>query len=293
MKRKSLWFGIILLVTIADSFAQINHPKASPLTTLEQSVGLSTITVVYSRPAARGRHLFGPDEKGIQGLVPYGRIWRLGANASTKLTVSNDMKIKGNVLAKGTYALYAFPNAKNWEIAFHKNLTHWGDGRKAYKPEEDAFRITVNPKYVSEFQENFLITFDAITHNSMVMKAIWGNLQISIPFEVDTKTLMLQEIDKQIKENPTAQTYYEAARYLQEENENPERALKLLETAIALDGDTYYFHRVKCLVQAQLKQYESAIGSARKSLELADALGKDEFVRLNQKNIALWEKKLE
>ncbi|MEL6975631.1 MAG: DUF2911 domain-containing protein [Bacteroidota bacterium] len=293
MRGKGVWFGIIVLVTIADSVAQINHPKASPLTILEQSVGLSTISVVYSRPAARGRHLFGPDEKGIQGLVPYGRIWRLGANASTKLTISNDMQVMGNVLRKGTYALYAFPNEKTWEIAFHTNLTHWGDGRKAYKPEEDAFRITVNPKYVSDFQENFLITFDVITHNSTVMKAIWGNLQISIPFEVDTKTLMLQEIDKQIEENPTAQTYYEAARYFQEEGKEPNKALKLLETAIALEGDTYYFHRVKSLVEAQLKQYENAIGSAKKSLELADALGKDEFVRLNQKNIALWEKELE
>lgn len=292
MRVKGLWFGILVLLTISDSIAQINHPKASPLTTLEQSVGLSTISVVYSRPAARGRHLFGPDEKGIQGLVPYGRIWRLGANESTKITVASDMHVQGNLLRKGTYALYAFPNEKTWEIAFHTNLTHWGDGRKAYKPEEDAFRITVNPQYVSGFQENFLITFDAITHNSAVMKAVWGNLQVSIPFVVDTKSLMLNEIDKQIKENPTAQTYYEAARYFQEENENPERALKLLEKAIELGGDTYYFHRVKSLVEAQLGQYKNAIASAEKSLQLAEALGKDEFVRMNQKNIVLWQAQL-
>lgn len=292
MSKKKLWFGLFVLLTMTHSNAQINHPKASPLTTLTQTVGLSEISIVYSRPAARGRHLFGPDAKGVQGLVPYGRIWRLGANESTKITVASDMQIQGNLLRKGTYALYAFPNEKTWEIAFHTNLTHWGDGRKAYKPEEDAFRIEVNPKYVTDFQENFLITFDAITHNSAVMKATWGNLQISIPFKVDTKTLMLQEIEKQLKENPTAQTYYEAARYLQEEKEDSARALELLNQAIELGGDTYYFHRVKSLVEAQLGQYENAIASAEKSMQLAEALGKDEFVRVNQKNIVLWQAQL-
>ncbi|NAY93293.1 DUF2911 domain-containing protein [Muricauda sp. JGD-17] len=261
--------------------AQITHPKASPFATVEQEVGLAKITVHYSRPAVRGREVFG-------NLVPYGRIWRVGANESTKITISSEMEVTGNVLPKGTYALYAFPKADTWEIAFHTNTTHWGDGRKNYDPSEDLFRITVIPKQIPYHQENFLIAFDFITHNSLQMQLTWANTQVVIPFSVHTEKQMDAEITKQITENPTAQTYYEAARYLQEQQKDFERALGYLNKALELGGDTYYFHRVKSLVEAELGDYESAIKSAKKSKELAAKEGKDEFVRMNRANINQW-----
>ena len=192
------------------SSAQIQHPKASPAATLEQTVGLSKITISYSRPAVKGRIIFGD-------LVPYGRIWRVGANESTKITVDSEVNILGNLLPKGTYALYAFPQKDAWEIVFHTNTKHWGDGRKAYNPKEDAFRITVQPKSLNTLQENFLIAFDTITHNSAQMILQWEYTQISIPITIDTDAHMRKEIDVQLKTNPSAQTYYEAARYFQEQ----------------------------------------------------------------------------
>ena len=279
-------FGLLLVLSITQLTAQLTHPKASPAAVVEQAVGLSKITVHYSRPAVRGRNIFGD-------LVPYGRIWRVGANESTKITVDTDMEVMGKMLPKGTYALYAFPESNTWEIAFHNNLSHWGDGRKDYKPEEDLFRISVQAEKIDGHQENFLITFDAITHNSAQMKLIWANTQVVIPFQVDTHAQMEREIAKKLDESPTAQTYYEAARYLQEQNKDPKRALVYLNRALELGGDTYYFHRVKSLVEAQLGDYRSAIASARKSLKIAENLEKDEFVRMNQKNIAKWEKLLE
>ncbi|MEX0315380.1 MAG: DUF2911 domain-containing protein [Allomuricauda sp.] len=252
---------------------------------VEQEVGLSKIVVRYSRPAARGRHIFG-------GLVPYGRIWRVGANESTKISVDTDVKIMESILPKGTYAIYAFPESDSWEIAFHTNTTHWGDGRKNYNPAEDLFRISVKPQKISYHQENFLITFDSITHNTAHMKLIWEDTMVVIPFEVDTHSQMQNEISKRIADNPSAQTYYEAARYLQEQGIDYQRALEYLNKALDLGGDTYYFHRVKSLVEAKLGDYKSALKSAKKSLQIADKLGKDEFVRMNQKNIAKWEKLL-
>ncbi len=266
--------------------AQLNHPKASPFTKIEQEVGLSKITVKYSRPAVRGRTIFGD-------LVPYGRIWRVGANASTKITVDTDVTILGNNLPKGTYALYAFPKETSWEVVFHGNTEHWGDGRKAYSPEEDIFRVTIIPQKIEHFQENFLITFDAITHNEATMQWIWENTKIAIPITVPTDDLMLREINTALKNNPTAQTYYEAARYFQEQGIEPKKALGYLNKAITLGGDTYYFHRVKSLVEADMQDYHSAIKSAQHSLELAQKQGKDEFVRMNAKNINHWTKELQ
>ncbi|UII76557.1 DUF2911 domain-containing protein [Flagellimonas sp. HMM57] len=278
---KKVLINSFFLVVIVSSYAQIKHPKASPLATIEQEIGLSKISVEYSRPATRGRKIFG-------GLVPYGRIWRVGANASTKITVDTDMNILGNDLPKGTYALYAFPEEDEWQIAFHTNTGHWGDGRKNYDPEEDLFRITVKSQKIQDYQENFLIVFDSITHSTIQMGLIWANTKVIIPFTVDTHAQMEMEIARQLSENPTAQTYYEAARYLQEQKIEYPRALQYLNQALKLGGDTYYFHRVKSLVEAALGDYEDAITSAQKSLALAQKQDKDEFVRMNQKNINTW-----
>ncbi len=261
--------------------AQLQYPKASPTANLIQEVGLTTIEINYSRPAVKGRTIFGD-------LVPYGRIWRVGANASTKITIDSEVDIMGNLLLPGTYALYAFPEANEWQIVFHKNIEHWGDGRNAYDSKDDAFRILVKPEIIPYLQENFHITFDHLKHDSVQLLLIWERTKISIPLKVDTHAQMLKEINEELTDNPTAQSYYEAARYLQEQGADYETSLVYLNKAIQLEGDTYYFHRVKSLVEAALLQYDAAIRSAKKSLELAEKQGKDEFVRMNQKNIEAW-----
>lgn len=274
-------FIIIGVLTFSFVTGQIKHPKASPFTTISQDIGLTSIKIEYSRPAVRGRKIFG-------GVVPYGRIWRVGANASTKITFESEVSILGAPLKKGTYAIYAFPDKDEWQIVFHTNIGHWGDGRDKYNPNEDALRLKVVPKAIQEFQENLIITFDKIQHNSLQLIIRWENTEIVIPITIDTDSLMQEEIGSQLKNNPTAQTYYEAARYYQEQNTNYNKALKYLNLAIQKGGDTYYFHRVKSLVEAALGEYDLAIISAQKSIELANLEGKDEFVRMSQENIDLW-----
>ena len=268
--------------------AQMNHPKASPFSIIEQEVGLSKITVEYSRPAARGRLLFGNQSDGEPGLVPYGRIWRVGANESTKIIFDTDVQIGSKKLLKGTYALYAFPSETEWQIVFHENTTHWGDGRADYNAAEDALRIIVKPIATLDFQENFLISFDHINHNEISMVWKWGNTKVVIPIKVDTQALMREKIQLELDNAPTAQTYYEIARYFQEQGLQRHESLEYVDKAIEMGGDTYYFYRVKSLIQADLKDYAKAIEAAKISMKLAEKEGKDEFVRLNKNNIDTW-----
>lgn len=266
----------------------MNHPKASPFSKVEQEVGLSKITVEYSRPSAKGRALFGKRKSGESGLVPYGRIWRVGANESTKITFSNDVLIADQLLSKGTYALYAFPEEKEWQVIFHNNTTHWGDGRTNYNPDEDALRILVVPTQTLDFQESFLISFDGLDHNGTVMNLNWGTTQVSVPMYFDTKSIMQLQIDEKLVNSPTAQTYYEIARYYQEQGIYQDKALGYVEKSIEKAGDTYYFYRVKSLILADLLRYNEAITAAEISLKLAEIEGKDEFVRLNLNSISNW-----
>lgn len=275
------FLAVQCLLLVLPSWAQIEHPRASPQATLVQRVGLSEVTVAYSRPGVRGRKIMGE-------IIPYGRIWRVGANESTKITFSDSVALEGQPVAPGTYALYTIPTPTEWTIIIHKNTTHWGDGRTQYNPAEDALRFTVKPETVPYFTETFTIEFNDITHERATLTWRWENTVIQFSISFDTRKKMMQEIDSKIKSNPSAATYYESARYFQEEGVFPQRARDYLVKAHQLAGDTYYIHRVWALVEGQLGNFKEAIAHATRSKELAAIEGKDEFVRMNEKSIAEW-----
>jgi len=284
---------LLFLVCIfwsGSTSGQLNHPEASPLAKIEQEIGLSKISIEYFRPAVTGRVIFGNDSDGFPGLVPYNLIWRVGANEVTKIIFDTDVSVLGNILPKGSYALYAFPSEREWQIVFHKNTTHWGDGRTAYDASEDALRITVTPAKVLAFQENFSISFDGITHDSVAMIWHWAHTKITLPIAVDTQSVMEVQIQEKLQNTPTAQTYYEIARYYQEQGIKTATFLDHVNKALELCGETYYFYRIKSLLQAELGRYEDAILSATKSMNMSETEGKDEFVRMNQRMIGIWKK---
>lgn len=287
MSSRDLFLVICFLIAlfvvgkITKLEGQINFPKISPKCMLKQQVGLSEIELIYSRPSMRGRVIMG-------NIVPYGRIWRVGANESTKFRISDDAMINGAFLPKGEYALYAFPEKEEWTIVFHKNTNHWGDGRDKYQPEEDVLRIQVKPTRLKVRQESFQIDFDHFTHQSVSMQWQWEYTQIAFTIVFDTHAKVMQEIEAQIGANPTANTFYQSARYLQEQGLELEQAQAWLQKAHELAGDKYYIHRVRSLVEAKLGNYSLAIQHAQQSKQIAEELGKDEFVRMNQANIRRW-----
>lgn len=280
---------ILVFTTFIEStntlFSQINHPLISPACTLQQTVGLTEITIAYHKPGARGRKIFG-------SLVPFQRIWRVGANESTKISFSDSVFIKGQLLPKGTYALYAIPDSQQWEVIFHHNLSHWGDGRKQYRPEEDALRITTTPDTQFYHSEDLQLYFENISFEKANLVIHWEHTKVSIPIAFQTQTKMLKEITYQVKNNPTADTYYQSGRYLKEAGLLPAIAKEYLIQANALHPNKYYIHRVWAEVEGQLKNYKKAIELAKISAQLAEKEGKDEFVRMNERSIQKWEELL-
>jgi len=188
---RSAFLLIALFVFAQFGFAQgegLRVPTLSPITEITQEVGLTEVKLNYSRPSAKGRKIFG-------GLVPFGEVWRTGANASTKLTFAEDVKIAGNDLKAGTYALYTIPGEKEWTIIIHKNTKHRSIAGDVYKPTEDAFRFKATPRKTSNFIETFTIGFGDITTDSLDVAIAWENTEVKFTIDLDVDA----RIDEQIK----------------------------------------------------------------------------------------------
>ena len=245
-----LAFSILILFTLAAfAFAQqeLKVPTLSPITEVSQEVGLTQVKLSYSRPSAKGRKVFG-------GLVPFDEVWRTGANASTKLTFAEDVKIEGNALKAGTYALYTIPGEKEWTLIIHTNTKHRSIAGDVYKPAEDAFRFKVKPDRLSNFVETFTIGFGDITTSSIGVFIAWENTQIKfrIDFDVDA------QVDRQIAEliaSPTGMThqnYFLAAEYYLHNNKDLSKADSWILTAMEKSPKNarYGLLRAKILAKA-------------------------------------------
>ncbi len=199
-------FSLAILLAVAQiGFAQggqgqgFNVPTLSPLSEITQEVALTQVKLSYARPSAKGRKVFGD-------LVPFGEVWRTGANASTKLTFSEDVKIEGNPLKAGTFALYSIPGEAEWTIIIHSNITHRAIAGGVYKPAEDVFRFKVKPAKTSNYVETFTIQFGDITTNSTKVAIAWENTEVKFGIEFDAHS----QVDKQIATltaSPTGMTH--------------------------------------------------------------------------------------
>jgi hypothetical protein len=261
--------------------AQIKAPQPSPVGKITQNIGLTDITIEYSRPSMKGRKVFGV-------LVPYNELWRTGANASTKVTFSENVKVGGQELKKGTYALYSIPGEKEWTIIFNKNIDHWGaDG---YKQEEDVCRFTVKPISFPSTVESFTISIDNLKNGSCDISLAWDKTQVTIPVVLTTDESMVSSIKKAM-DGPSAGDYYAAARYYHEENKDVKQALEWVNKSLEKGGDKFWILRLKALLQAKSGDYSGAITTAEKSSELAKKEDNSDYPRMNDESIKEWKSK--
>jgi hypothetical protein len=263
--------------------AQIKTPQPSPMAKISQEVGLTKVEVEYSRPSAKGRKIFGE-------LVPYGEMWRTGANASTKVTFGDDVKIGGTTVAKGTYAMYVTPTMKDWSVIFYKNTSFWGVPGKEFNEADVAARVTVPVVNLVENVESFTINIDNLRNSSFDIVIEWEKTRAVVPVSMDTDSKVMADIKAQM-EGPSASTYYQSARYYYEEKKDMNMALAWVQMALDKGGEKFWIVRQKALILAELGRYKDAIATAERSSELAKAEGNGDYPRMNDKSIAEWKSK--
>lgn len=281
---KSLVFVAAMLAFISQGNAQIEMPAASPSASFNQTVGLTNITITYSRPSAKGRTIFG-------GLVPYGELWRTGANAATKLEFSDDVKVGGKDIKAGTYSLFSIPGENEWTIIINKNPNQGGTGQ--YKQEEDAARFTVKPNKSGYKFETFTIGIDNITNESADVLIMWENTIVAFPVVVEVDGRVMASIERSLTVSPNA--YFQAASYYHDTGKDLNKALEWITLAVneyeKTNQNVFWVYRKKSLIEADLKKYKEAIATAEKSKKMAQEAGNQQYVKFNDDSIAEWKKK--
>lgn len=273
---------LIILLCGGLAVAQIQTPQPSPSTTLEQVVGLTEVKIEYSRPAMRGRTIMGD-------LVPYGSLWRTGANKNTTLSFSDPVMVGGQALAAGTYALFTRPGKSLWEVFFY-NETENSGLPKEWKPESIVAVIEVPTQSLAEPEESFTISINELTNTGANIHLSWENTRVTLPLEVPTDEKTMASIKETIKGTPKAGDLYQAAVYYRESGRDLQTAKKWIGKAIEMNPGKYWMFRQQALILADLNEKEAAIKAAQSSLELAEKAGNQDYVRLNTKAIEEWSK---
>ncbi|RPD94384.1 DUF2911 domain-containing protein [Aureibaculum marinum] len=261
--------------------AQIKTPAASPASTIKQTVGLTDVTVDYSRPSMRNRVIFGD-------VVPYNKIWRTGANARTKITFSDDVTINGNVLKKGTYAIFTKPTATAWDIYFYTEYEGSGAINKLDES-KIAFKTTAKTQSIPVNIETFTITIDDLTDTSAVLGFMWEKTYVGLQFTVPTDIIATKSIET-IMNGPSANDYHRAANYYRTSGKDLKQALIWSTKATEMNKNAFWMFREKSLIHAALGDKKAAIETAKKSLEIAEKAGSDPYIKMNKESIKEWSK---
>ena len=260
---------------------KITTPQPSPKATVEQRVGLTDVSVEYSRPGVRGRTIFGD-------LVPFGKTWRTGANSNTKVTFSSDVSIDGQTLNAGSYGLYTVPNENSWEIIFYSESDNsgvprdWDDTKIVAKTSVEVYSMPMNV-------ETFTITFDDVSSTSAVIGLLWEKTYVGIKFEVPTDKLVSETIDAVMAASPEAGDYYNAAIYYRQQDIDIKKANEWMEKAMSLtEKPAFWQLRQQSLIYAKMGETEKAIAVAEKSLELSKEAGNEAYIKMNTQSLAEW-----
>ena len=278
---KKFFFFVFAVAIVGTIEAQIKTPAPSPFQKIEQKVGLTDVTLEYSRPAMRGRTIFG-------GLVPYGELWRTGANSNTKITFSDDVEIGGKTLEAGSYAIYTKPSAKSWEVMFYTDSDNggtpdvWDDGKVAASVSAQVYPM---PMPV----QSFTMTFDDLTNDSANLGMIWENVYVAVPIKFHTDKAVSASIDN-VMNGPSDRDYYSAAVYYLESGKDINKAKTWIDKAISMrEKPAFWYHRQQSLIYAKAGDKKGAVKAAKKSLKLAKEAGNDDYVALNEKSLKLWD----
>lgn len=276
---KKLLLFLCTAGVMSAAHAQVQAPQPSPFTKIEQKVGLTDVTLEYSRPGMRDREIFGD-------LVPYGKVWRTGANENTKITFSDDITIQNKELKAGTYAIYTIPNENEWEVIFYSDATNWGNPVE-WDEEKVALKAEAEVMELPFEMETFTILIDDLQNNSASLNFMWENTVASLTFNVPTEAKAMASIEK-VMNGPGAGDYFAAASYYHDANKDLEQAYKWINKSVEMGNNAYWVLRRKSLIEADLGKKEEAIATAKKSLAAAEKAGNPDYVKMNKDSLKEW-----
>lgn len=254
----------------------VKVPAPSPLQTLKQNFALSEITIEYSRPSARGRAVYGD-------VVPFGKVWRTGANGSTKITFGEDVKVEGKAVKAGIYALYSIPGKDSFTFMLYKDLKLGGDVAN-YNAENELIRFAVKSSKLTEKVETFTMNVADITATSSNIELTWENTRAAFNVTADIDASIMAAIDKAL--NKDNKPYYQAASYYYDNNKEMKVALEWVNKAVEQNPKAYWVMLLKAKIELKLKDKAAAKASAEKVIEMAKADKDDAYVK-NGENLLI------
>ena len=270
--------GLALASALQAQTPTIDFPAASPACTLKQRVGLTDITVVYSRPSVKGRTIFG-------GIVPYGQVWRAGANQATKISFSTPVKLEGQEIPAGNYSLFAIPGEEAWTIIINKNTNQWGAFQ--YHTNDDLIRFPVTPVSLRDASvETFAIEFNRIRDESALLELVWDKTVVPIHLTVDVTDKIIPQIEAAMAAPGEKQDafYFQAATFYYNHDLDSKKALEWVNAALESNSRiAYEYLHLKAQLLAKQGDKAGAIAAAKQSSELAvKAEGSgSSFVKMN------------
>jgi len=287
MKKPVRSFFVALALTASSVLSaqtpaapKLEFPSPSPRATSKQRVGITDIEINYSRPSTKGRKIFG-------GLVPYGQVWRTGANQATRISFSTPVKINGTALAAGDYELFSIPGEQEWTVIFHKPMSQWG--AYTYDQKHDVARINVKAITTPVSVETFSIALTEIRDESATLYFSWDKTRVPMKLEVDVAATLVPQIEEVMASDAANKPYFQAAMFYLEHDLDLKKAAAWFDAAIAAQPDGFYIVHHKARLLAKQGDKAGAIATAKKSIEIAESVGgsvKDEYVRLNEALIA-------
>ncbi|MFT6922831.1 MAG: hypothetical protein ACJA1C_001838 [Crocinitomicaceae bacterium] len=264
--------------------AQITAPAPSPAAKVWQTVGLTEVTIDYSRPLKRDRVIFGD-------LVAYDKMWRTGANKNAMITTSDILIFGTDTLKAGTYSIFTTPKkGKSWDVYFYTDSENWGTPEK-WDDKLVAVKTTATVSTSKTITESFTIAIDNVTMNGAELSFAWDDTKAVVSFAVPTNDAVLASINK-VMNGPSAGDYYSAASFYLTQKTELALALKYINNALDMkEKKPFWYLRKKALIQAEMGDFKGATATAKLSMEAAKDAGNDDYVNSNTKSIEEWSKK--
>ena len=270
MKKLIAVFTFISFFFFTVVNAQVNLPAASSTQTIKQDFGMGSIELTYSRPSTKGRMVFGD-------LVPYGKLWRTGANAATKLVFTSPVEIGGRKIDTGTYVLYTIPDVESWQVIINKGINNWGI--EEYNESENIVSFSVPIIKMPVKIENFTMQFAAIKPESCELQLMWEKMEIIIPITTNIINKLKAQIEAAMLTDK--KPYWQAAQFYFEYDINLNKALENITKATEENPKAFYMFLYKARIEKEMGKNAAAMESSKTSLALSKEAKNDDYIKMN------------